>query len=116
MDKLNLNKKQFSKNQYERVIDTKFHQLANSTPINETQVDPSISIEEFFNQYNQLFFQIPKLGATNSHEYLIKRSSEYINFQPINNDIQALIEEINNLQSQNLELNQKLIELQMPKS
>ena len=39
----------------------------------------------------------------------MKTSSEYINANLINNDIQALIEEINSLQKQNLELNQQLV-------
>lgn len=114
MEKLNLTKKAYAKNQYEKVIDTKFSQLAIS-PTNEQLVTPTISVEEFFQYYDQLFFQIPKLGPTKSHEYLIKTSSEYINFTPINDDIQALIDEINILQQQNLELNQQIVELQLPK-
>ena len=113
METINLNKRVYAKNQYEKVIDTKFSQLANTAPVDTTV--PTISVDEFFQYYQQLFFQIPKLGTTNSHEYLIKTSSEYINFTPINEDIQALIEEINNLQQNNLELNQKLVELQLPK-
>lgn len=111
MDKINLNKKVYSKNQYEKVIDTKFSQLAIS-PSEITTTEPTISVEEFFQNYTQLFFQIPKLGETNSHEYLIKTSSEYINIDLINNDIQALIDEINILRQQNLELNQQIIDLQ----
>lgn len=111
MDKINLNKTVYSKNQYEKVIDTKFSQLATS-PSETTTVTPTISIEEFFQNYTQLFFQIPKLGETNSHEYLIKTSSEYVDIDLINNDIQALIDEINILQQQNLELNQQIVDLQ----
>ena len=115
MDKINLNKKVYVKNQYEKVIDTKFSQLANS-PSDIPSVEPTISVDEFFKNYNEIFFQIPKLGETNSHEYLIKTSTEYIQYTPLNDDIQALIEEIDQLQQQNLELNQKLIELQLPKT
>jgi hypothetical protein len=116
-EKLDLNKKSFNKNQYEKVIDTKFSQLA--TSFNETNNPPSLSppvlIDEFFQKYNQLFFDIPKNGATNSHEYLIKRSSEYVDFQVMNDEMLALIDEINALQAQNLELNQKLVDAQLPK-
>jgi hypothetical protein len=112
MEKLNLNKKFYSKTQYEKVIETQFSQLA--TPPSPT-VEPTISIDEFFQNYNEIFFQIPKFGETNSHEYIIKQSTSYIGSTPINNDIQALIEEINSLQQQNLELNQKLVDLQLPK-
>jgi hypothetical protein len=113
MENLNLSKKVYAKNQYEKVIDTNFSQLATSQPTNVPI--PTISVEEFFQNYNQIFFQIPKFGTTNSHEYLIKTSTEYIDFTVINTDIQALIEEINNLQQQNLELTQQLIDLQLPK-
>ena len=107
MEKLNLNKKVYAKNQYEKVIDTRFSQLATSPSPNT--LPTSISVEEFFQNYNDIFFQIPKLGDINSHEYLIKTSSEYIDSNTVNNDIQALIDEINLLQQQNLELNQQLV-------
>ena len=107
MEKLNLNKKVYAKNQYEKVIDTRFSQLATSPSPNT--LPTSISVEELFQNYNDIFFQIPKLGDINSHEYLVKTSSEYIDSNTVNNDIQALIDEINLLQQQNLELNQQLV-------
>lgn len=116
MEKLNLNKKVYAKNQYEKVIDTKFSQLANSPSSTTPTPTTIISVDEFFQNYNDLFFQIPKLGEVNSHEYLVKTSSEYIDSNTINTDIQALIDEINLLQQQNLELNQQLIELQVSSS
>jgi hypothetical protein len=119
-EKLDLNKKSFNKLQYEKVIDTKFSQLATPLPTNLVVNEPnpfstSLEINVFFSKYSQLFFDIPKTGATNSHEYLIKTSSEYVDFQVMNDEMLALIDEINALQAQNLELNQKLIEIQLPK-
>ena len=114
-EKLNLSKKVYAKNQYEKVINTDFSQLATSPTSTTTQTTPSITVDEFFQNYTQIFFDIPKFGSTNSHEYLIKTSTEYIGSTLINADIQALIEEINNLQQTNLELNQQLIDLQLPK-
>lgn len=119
-EKLDLNKKSFNKYQYEKVIDTKFSQLATPLPTNLVINEPnpfstSLEINVFFSKYSQLFFDIPKTGATNSHEYLIKTSSEYVDFQVMNDEMLALIDEINALQAQNLELNQKLIEIQLPK-
>ena len=115
MEIINLNKKVYAKNQYEKVIDTKFSQLANS-PSSTAAITTTISVDEFFQYYTDLFFQIPKLGETNSHEYLVKTSSEYIDSNTINADIQALIDEINALQQQNLELNQQLVEIQVSSS
>jgi len=119
-EKLDLNKKSFNKIQYEKVIDTKFSQLATPLPTNLVVNEPnpfstSLEINVFFSKYSQLFFDIPKTGATNSHEYLIKTSSKYVDFQVMNDEMLALIDEINALQAQNLELNQKLIEIQLPK-
>jgi hypothetical protein len=116
METINLNKKTFAKSQYQKVIDTNFNQLAQSPSINNpTVITPTISVNEFFANYVQIFFQIPKLGATNSHEYLVKTSLEYIGTNPASDEINALIDEINSLQQQNLELNQKLVDLQLPK-
>ncbi len=113
-EKVNLSKRVYAKNQYERVIDTTFSQLATTpTPTEAAATTPTISVDEFFQYYTDLFFQIPKFGEVNSHEYLIKTSTEYIGSTAINNDIQALIDEINLLQAQNLELNQRLIETQL---
>jgi hypothetical protein len=119
METVNLNKKLYSKSQYQKVINTNFSQLATTpTAANSLQITPpvpTISIGEFFANYTQIFFQIPKLGATNSHEYLAKTSLEYIGVNPASNEINALIDEINLLQQQNLELNQKIVDLQLPK-
>jgi hypothetical protein len=114
METINLNKKVYAKNQYEKVIDTKFSQLATTiTPSTDviTAADSSTEVNKFFDDYSRLFYIIPETGETNSHEYLIKTSTEYIAYTPINNDIQALIEEINQLQRQNLELNQQIVNL-----
>jgi predicted nucleic acid-binding Zn-ribbon protein len=112
MQTVNLNKKVYSKNQYEKVIDTKFSQLATTLSPSEqiTQTTP-ISVEEFFQYYEQLFLVIPKEGEINSHEYLIKTSSEYVDSTATDETIQALIDEINILQQQNLELNQQIVDL-----
>ena len=94
-EKVNLSKRVYAKNQYERVIDTTFSQLATTpTPTEAAATTPTISVDEFFQYYTDLFFQIPKFGEVNSHEYLIKTSTEYIGSTAINNDIQALIDEI----------------------
>ena len=57
------------------------------------------SVEEFFGLYNSLFYDIPALGETNSHQYLIRTSGEYINFDEVNDEIQALQAEIAQLRS-----------------
>ena len=109
MDKqpINLNRKLFDKSKYEKVINTDFTQLVKTTPI--VEVDPIPTVDEFFKYYNDLFFSIPQTGDLNSHEYLIKTSSEYINSDQINEEIKALIDEITELRQENVELNQELL-------
>jgi len=103
-EQINLNKTVYSKTQYERVIDTSFTQLVNPTPVDPITI-PSISVAEFFNNYQEIFFQIPKFGETNSHEYLIKTSTSYIGENQVDNEtIQALINEVTQLRQENLDL------------
>ncbi len=110
MDKLSLNKTVFEKRQYTNVIDNSFTQLvAPPTPVAEETTENKV--DAFFNQYQELFYDIPKTGETNSHEYLVKQSSEYIDYQFIDEDVQALLDEISSLRQENLDLNQQIIDL-----
>ena len=101
-EKINLNKTVYSKTQNERVIDTSSTQLVQPEAVPIT-VAPTISVSEFFSNYQTLFFEIPKFGPTNSHEYLIKTSQAYAgDFNNNEDTIQALIEEITQLRQVNL--------------
>lgn len=114
-EQLNLRKTIYSKPQYEKVIDTTFSQLASSVldeADNASVLPTNDNIEKFFQDYQQLFFFIPKFGTINSHEYLIKQSTNYVGSSFVSDEVQALIGEINVLQQQNLELNQQLASLQ----
>ena len=109
MAKITLNKEVLNKNQYQKVIDTSFTQLVQPTPVTPESI-PAISVAEFFNNYQEIFFQIPKFGDINSHEYLIKTSQEYIGSNQLTDDtIQALIEEVTQLRQENLDLQQQII-------
>lgn len=93
-------KETYSKSQYERTIDTSFTQLGVSTQANSIVLP---TIDEFFKYYNELFFQIPKYGAINSHEYLIEQSSAYVGEQQQLEEIKALQDEIAELRKQLLD-------------
>lgn len=107
---ISLNKVEYDKSQYQKVIDTSFTQLV-QPQVTASVVAPTISVSEFFQNYQQIFFQIPKFGSMNSHEYLIKTSQEYIgNINTTTDDtIQALIDEITQLRQENLTLQQQII-------
>lgn len=108
-NRINLTKKVYNKTQYSKVIDTSFTQLV--SPVVDT-TQPTISIEEFFNYYQELFYVIPQFGDINSHEYLIKTSTEYIGNAQNDELVQSLLEEITQLKSENVSLLQTIANLQ----
>lgn len=100
---IDLTKQEFSKTQYERVIDTSFTELTPLPPQTSITFTPTVS--EFFQYYQSLFFQIPKLGEIDSHQYLIQTSGDYVGELSNTDDtVQALIEEITQLRQENLDL------------
>lgn len=107
---IEFNKQVFDKRQYERIIDTSFKQLNQPTQVEI--IDDIPSINNFFQMYNELFYDINEKGPTNSHEYLIQQSSEYVNFEQSNEEIEALQEEIAQLRIDLLEAEKSIIELQ----
>lgn len=107
MAEYKLNKTVYPKGIYENVIDTSF-----STPP-PTSKENTISVEQFFSYYNNIFYDIPTEGSNNSHAYLVQKSGDYIGTTGLNDDVQVLLDEISSLQQQNLALNQQLINLQI---
>ena len=97
---VNLTKNSFSKTQYPKVIDTEFSQL---TPQDTEPIAvQDVSVDEFFLLYDKLFFDIPQRG-NNSHETLITTSTEYIGYNPLTTEIEALQQEITELRRQLLD-------------
>lgn len=96
-ERIDLIKDVFNKAEYIKTIDTSFNEFGAVSITEDQQLQPSV--EEFFGLYNSLFYDIPALGETNSHQYLIRTSGEYINFDEVNDEIQALQAEIAQLRS-----------------
>lgn len=87
-------------NNYDKVIDTKFKTFTK----NEQNLDDSITIEQLFKYYDNMFYQIPKDGSTNSHNYILNKTIEYLNVRLADDEmIQALLDEITNLKQVLLE-------------
>ena len=108
--KINLNKEVFNKVEYQKTINTNFTQLGVQTT--QQQVEEQPTVEEFFTLYNDLFYDIPEIGETDSHEFLVKTSGEYIDFDENDELIQALQDEISQLREDLLEAQQQLIDQQ----
>lgn len=96
-ERLDLIKDVFDKAEYIKTINTSFSELGVTSITEDQQLQPTV--EEFFGLYNSLFYDIPALGETNSHEYLVKTSGEYINYEERNEEIEALQAEIAQLRS-----------------
>ena len=92
---IDLNKPVFDKQQYQKTIDTDFSELGVTNIVEDIQ--STQTVEDFFQLYTQLFYEIPERGDSNSHEFLVQTSGEYIDFQENNEEIQALREEITQL-------------------
>ena len=103
-ESIDLRKEVFNKAQYIKTINTSFDQFGVTTITED--LETQTTVEEFFGLYNSLFYDIPALGETNSHDYLVKTSGDYINFDEINEEVKALQAEI-------AQLRQDLLNAQM---
>jgi hypothetical protein len=106
MTQISLNKDIFNKNDFEKLVDKKFKQLIN----NQNNLEDAFTIDEFFQLYEELFFQIPREGDINSHRYILEKEAEYLGVT-INDglDVQALLQEITSLRNDLLEANKTLL-------
>lgn len=104
MANVKLYKNVYNKDQFKSTVDS-------TLPTDPTPTQSIPSVDEFFNNYSQLFFDIPKTGETNSHEYLIKTSQAYVGDQQSNEEIDALIQEINGLRETVLQQQETIFNL-----
>jgi len=98
-----LNKTVFDKKKFEETIGTDFTQL--STGEEDRFFDINLAtVPDFWTLYEKFFYDIPKLGLINSHEYLAQESAAYAGSDTINDEIQSLLDEIAQLREENLQL------------
>jgi len=110
MSQIPVQKQIFDKNTYPKVIDTQFKQLLNQQQVEE---EPTFTIDDFFELYEQLFYQIPKEGEINSHQYILEREAEYLGVNLNQDDVQALLDEITNLRQQILDSQSAITEIEV---
>ena len=114
MAEINFNKSVFNKQAYNKTINTEFTQLGVKTI--QEQIAEQPTVQEFFDMYNVLFYNINELGPTNSHEFLVKTSGEYINTEVDNELIEALQNEIAQLREDLLQAQQDLADNANPET
>ena len=92
---------------FNNVVNTNFSQL--TTPTKPTPDTTSeATIEQFFSDYETLFYEIPLSGSDNSHLGLATRSLEYLglSLDDLRNEIENLREENIGLKTQILDASQ----------
>ena len=110
--RIDLQKEVFNKLDYPRTINTTFTEL--SVPTVNDDLETQVTVEDFFNLYNELFYDIPAEGDSNSHAFLVRISGEYIAFDETDAEIEALRDEITILREDNLALEQEVVTLSNP--
>lgn len=108
VENVNLIKKVRGINTYTKAIDNSFTEFITAAPVSEPA---TISIEQFFDYYDQLFYDIPVTGEEYSHVVLVNRSQQYIGGSVIDAEKQALIDEINSLRQQIIDLSETYLSI-----
>ena len=98
-ENIKINKKLYSRSDVSDNIDLSFSELLN---VDNRATD--VKLKNFFQEYNNLFYDIPKTG-NESHSVLFQQSRDYINdfYDPKDDQIEALLERIENLENDLLE-------------
>ena len=104
MTEVTINRKIYGKNSLSNLIDTQFSQLAETSP--KVIAPGPTSVEKFFSDYDEVFYQIPLTGDKNSQQELLNRSSEALGIS-----LEELQQEIVTLREENVALKQQIIAL-----
>ena len=104
---ITIQKTVFSTVEFNKVVNNTFSTF--TQPVPEEDLDTP---EELFRLYEKLYYVIDVTGDTNSHEYLVKKSSELLTFDTVTEEIQPLLDEIAQLRQDNLALNQQILTLE----
>ena len=113
MKRITLQRQVFEKEKYLNTIDNSFKELKSEPDPNFFDRDLAV-LSDFWYLYEKFFYNIPKLGVIESHEYLTKTSGEFANAEFISEQVQSLLDEIVVLREENLKLLEENINLKTP--
>jgi hypothetical protein len=104
-EKIQIQKTIYSLQGFNNVVDTNFTQLVQqTTPSSSLTIDQSVN--QFFNDYNNLFYDIPLSGSDESHLGLATRSLEYLGVS-----LEDYQTEIDDLRQENVALKTQVVQL-----
>lgn len=101
----NLKKTVYSKDQFEKAIDTTFKTFKDPEILGEDD-----TVENLFRLYSLLYYEIPAHGDENSHEYLVNESRKQLRYDSETDAIQPLLDEITDLRERLLAAQEALLE------
>lgn len=104
---IQIQKTVFGKVDFTKVVDTSFKTFTQPVPVEDLDTP-----EELFRLYDKLYYTLDLEGDTQSHRYLINKSSELVSFEAVTQDIQPLLDEIAQLRTQLLEADQQILTLE----
>jgi hypothetical protein len=106
-ERIHIQKESYKSNQYRNLVDREFKTFIKEEPVIDTD-----TATELFRLYDKLYYSIPIEGEINSHEYIIQKSSELLDYEKTNDEIQPLLDEISQLRQQLLDANQQIFDLE----
>lgn len=84
----------FPKDSFDKRVNNSFSTYTAEKPVADR------TIEQFFQDYENLYFQIPPEGVSASHRYLVNKSTEVLTMEQETLNIQPLLDEVASLQEQ----------------
>ena len=95
-ENIKINKTLYSRSDVSDNIDLSFSEL-----LSVDNRSNDVKIKAFFDEYNNLFYDIPKMG-NQSHSTILQQSRDYVNdfFDPKDDQIDALLERIESLEDE----------------
>lgn len=106
VEEIRLTKTVVNRTEFTTAVDTSFKTFTRPAVSQDTD-----TVEELFRLYDKLYFSIPVRGVSNSHEYLVTRSSEVFSIEEKSAEIQPLLDEIAQLRQELLQANQEIVNL-----
>lgn len=105
MENVQIEKTIYGLQSFNNVVDTNFSQLV-SNNVSTLPEEDTFNVNDFFDQYNNLFLEIPLSGSDNSHLGLATKSLEYlgVSLEDLQSEIQLLRQENTELKNQVLQL------------
>lgn len=105
--KVEFEKRVYDSKAFNEVVDRSFQEFG------QAPTESVKTVEQFFRDYEDLYYQIPVTGSVNSHQYLVEKSSLLYKMEEALIDVQPLLDEITVLKNQVIQDQKTIVELQI---